>query len=352
MQKSAAAYVYVMTSLFFVVVALFLLLSLQKILWPFILAFVLAYIFNPLVEGLEGIGISRLLSSFLIVGVFVIAVMGFIAILLPFLIHQINTIIADIPVALNIIHKKLLSWNIAIPNWKEFRDILLQEMQNVDQNILGMITKHVKPILANLLTLADTLVLVILVPVLLYYFLRDWNHLRTKFIQIAPPRYHQDVLEWMRFVNISVIGFMQGQLIIMVTLGAWYILMLSIIGLQNAFFIGFLTGAIIFIPYVGAFIGVSIATLIAIIQFGDSTHLLMVWGVYALGQQAESFILTPVIVGKKVGLHAAWIILSLLAGGKIFGFLGVLLAVPSAAAIGATLRFIFGRYHSSSYYQT
>jgi predicted PurR-regulated permease PerM len=189
-----------------------------------------------------------------------------------------------------------------------------------------------------------------LVPVLTFYFLRDWRSLLTNLQALLPRPLEPVILRLAKEADEVLGGFLRGQLSVMMSLGAIYATGLTLVGIQFGFLIGFVAGLVSFVPYLGAFIGVSAALIAAMVQYGDSTHLLLVLLVFGIGQMSESFLLTPWLVGDRIGLHPVAVIFSILAGGQLFGFLGVLLALPTAAVAMVGLRFAHQRYTESHLY--
>jgi predicted PurR-regulated permease PerM len=189
-----------------------------------------------------------------------------------------------------------------------------------------------------------------LVPVLTFYFLRDWP-LLIKGLRELLPRPMEPTASRMANEADEVLGaFLRGQLSVMVCLGTIYAAGLTLVGIQFGFLIGFVAGLVSFVPYLGAFVGISAALIAALVQYGDFAHPLMVAAVFAIGMTCESFLLVPWLVGDRIGLHPVAVIFSVMAGGELFGFLGVLLALPTAAVAMVGLRYAHQRYTESDLY--
>lgn len=317
---------------------------LKPILWPFALSIVLAYIFDPITSFFDKFGFSRIFSSLIVVFIFLLLLFGFLATLLPIFVSQINAVMEIVPVGLEILTEKLNSVGITILEI----DVLKNEFI---QNIKGSLGSTAQIIIDNVSEIAQDAFFFVLVPIMLFYLLKDWESLRKTILKAVPPRMRVNFSELINDIDISVSGFLRGQLTVMFILGTFYSIALSILGLYYAIAIGVLTGILVFIPYVGAFIGVCIASLIGIIQYENVWSLLPIWGIFAFAQSVESVVLTPNIVGDKVGLHPVWIIFALMGGGLLFGFIGVLLAVPMATFIGTIVRFIFKQYLKTEFYE-
>ena len=334
----------IILTLIIMIILLISLSFLKPILWPFVLSIVLAYIFDPITTFFEKFGFSRILSSFIVVFIFLLLFFGFLATLLPIFVSQINAVIDIVPVGLKVLTEKLNSVGITILEI----DVLKNEFI---QNLKGSLGSTAQIIINNVSEIAQDAFFFVLVPIMLFYLLKDWESLRKIILKAVPPRLRIDFSELINNIDTSVSGFLRGQLTVMFILGAFYSIVLSVLGLYYAIAIGVLTGILVFIPYVGAFIGFCIASLVGIIQYEDVWRLLPIWGTFAFAQSIESVILTPNIVGDKVGLHPVWIIFALMGGGLLFGFIGVLLAVPMATFIGTIVRFMFKQYLKTEFYE-
>ena len=315
----------------------------KPILWPFVLSLVIAYIVDPVVHFFERFGLNRILSSLIVVLLFIILVFGFGATLLPILISQFSAVIDILPTAVDTLQLKLSAWGIEIPQFDVFKNKFIE-------TIKGSIGVTSQIAFNKVTSFAQDAFFFVLVPIMLFYLLKDWEKFGNLVIRAVPSRMRIDFSELVLNIDNSVAGFLRGQLTVMAILGTFYAVALSLTGLNYAIAIGLLTGLLVFIPYVGAFIGVCIATLIGVIQYNDIWELFVIWGLFAFAQTVESIVLTPNIVGDKVGLHPVWIMFALMSGGLLFGFIGVLLAVPVATLIGTLIKFAFKQYTNSSFY--
>ncbi|MGB1361245.1 MAG: AI-2E family transporter [Alphaproteobacteria bacterium] len=316
----------------------------KPILWPFVLSIVLAYIFDPITQFFERFGLNRVLSSLAVVLLFILIVFGFGATILPILISQLMAVVEIMPTAIAVMEAKFQTWGVSVPDLHLFKNNFIDTIKNS----IGT-TSQIAFTKAS--SFAQDAFFFVLVPIMLFYLLKDWANLRATVIKAVPYRFRVDMSELFENIDVSVAGFLRGQLTIMLILGSFYSVVLSLLGLNYAIAIGVLTGLLVFIPYVGAFIGVCIATLIGVIQYNDIFDILIIWGIFAFAQSVESVILTPNIVGDKVGLHPVWIMFALMAGGVLFGFIGVLLAVPMTTLFGTLVRFAFQQYTNSDFYK-
>jgi predicted PurR-regulated permease PerM len=188
------------------------------------------------------------------------------------------------------------------------------------------------------------------VPVLTFYFLRDWDVMVAQIRDLLPRPYLPTVSRLARESDEVLGGFLRGQFSVMLSLGSIYAIGLWAIGIDLGLLIGFVAGLVSFVPYLGAFVGVTSAVIATLVQHGDATHLLLVMGVFALGQTLEGFVLVPWLVGDRIGLHPVAVIFAIMAGGQLFGFLGVLLALPVAAVAMVLLRYAHEHYRRSGLY--
>ena len=327
---------------------------LSPILTPFVLSALLAWLGNPLVLRLERAGRSRN-TAVIIVFVLMSLILALTLILLiPLLEEQIRELILWLP--------RLAEWttNTVIPwleikfgiSLKQYVDPMSlvnlikghwQQAGGVAATVLGGISKSGLAILGWVATIS-------LIPVVTYYFLRDWQTMLSR-LQALVPRPVEPTFMKLAGESDAVLGnFMRGQISVMLVLGMVYALGLWIVGVEFGFLIGFIAGLVSFVPYLGAFVGISAALIAALVQGMDPMHLGLVVAVFMVGQTLESFFLTPWLVGDSIGLHPVAVIFSIMAGGQLFGFLGVLLALPVTAVVMVLLRYAHEQYTASNLY--
>jgi predicted PurR-regulated permease PerM len=193
--------------------------------------------------------------------------------------------------------------------------------------------------------------LLVITPVVAFYLLRDWDRIVIQIDSWLPRRYAETIREQVRAVDATLAGFLRGQGTVCLILAIYYGLGLSLAGLDFGLVIGLVAGLLSFVPYVGAIVGLLLSVGLALVQFDAWLPIAIVAAVFILGQVVEGNFLTPKLVGESVGLHPVWIIFALLAGGTLFGFVGLLLAIPAAAVIGVGVRFALDRYLVSAYYK-
>lgn len=326
---------------------------LGPILTPFITAAVLAYILNPLVDKLCHLKISRARGAFWVMLFAFFVLIGLLLVIVPMLIDQVNSMIARIPAIINWIQSRLLPWynqrlgeHIAI-NEATMMAWLRSNAASIQvylQNAMVMMMHQGSAIAVGLGNL-------VLLPLLLYYFLRDWHHWSTGLRKLVPRRYLTTYTRVTTKMDTVLGEFLRGQLLVMVIMGLLYGLGLMTVGLDSGFAIGMVAGILVFIPYLGAFTGLLLATLAAVLQFNSWLDIMMVWGVFGLGQLLESFFITPQIVGDRIGLSPFWVIFSLMAFGQLMGFVGMLIALPLAAICLVWLQEAKQTYLNSYFYR-
>jgi predicted PurR-regulated permease PerM len=216
--------------------------------------------------------------------------------------------------------------------------------------IAGWLARFIQSVLSSGIALANVLSLLFITPVVAFFLLRDWDHLLRRVDSWLPRQYAATIREQARLVDATLAGYLHGQLLVCLGVGIYYAAALTLIRLDFGLIIGVLAGILTFIPYVGFATGLVLALSLALLQFGTFSGVLLVVVVFAIGQVLESNVLAPKLVGKRVHLHPVWVIFALLAFGSVFGFLGVLLALPTAAVIGVLVRFALARYLASPLY--
>lgn len=332
---------------------LWLLSLLGPVLTPFLLAGILAYIWNPVVDRLQRLGLPRMLG---VAGV-VLAMIGIVAvlvlILLPLLIDEANRLMVRLPGAVALANDQLLPW------LQQNFGVRLKFDPAAIRQLLGDNLDAVQFILQKLYVSAKTgggtliaiLAILLLVPVVMFYLLLDWSHLLEQTGAIIPRRWHDKITTLARAVDAVLSEYLRGQILVMAILAAYYSLALWIAGLPSALSVGVLTGMLIFIPYLGFATGFTLALAVAGLQFEGWPPIIAVLIIFGIGQMLESFILTPFLVGDRIGLHPLAVIFALMAFGQLFGFFGVLLALPASAALLVALRELRRQYFASRFYQ-
>ena len=331
-----------------------LLWLLGPILTPFVIAALLGWLGDPLVDRLERSGRSRSVSVTLVFGLITLGLALALLVLVPMLWDQVMHLIDSLP--------RIAQWitGAAVP-WLEARfrisiapyvdaNYLLTLLQSHWKEAGGMAAYLIGRLSESGLALFALAANIALVPVLTFYFLRDWDVMVAQVRDLLPRPYLPTVSRLARESDEVLGGFLRGQFSVMLSLGTIYAVGLWAIGLDLGLLIGFVAGLVSFVPYLGAFVGVTSAVIATLVQHGDATHLLLVLGVFAIGQTLEGFVLVPWLVGDRIGLHPVAVIFAIMAGGQLFGFLGVLLALPVAAISMVLLRHAHDQYRRSGLY--
>ncbi|MBC7623029.1 MAG: AI-2E family transporter [Aeromicrobium sp.] len=327
-----------------------LLWVLSSILAPFLAAIILAYIFNPLVNWLAARNVSRTAGTVLAVLLLVIIVATLLVIVLPLFYKEISQLTALIPNFLEHLKSTVVPWlnsrlGIEIaPDPASFRQFMQDNLSDS-----GGIAKRVfVSVGTGGLAVVGILVTLALIPIVFFYVLRDWPLLVGNVNDMVPRRIHATVTGIAAEIDAVLSEFLRGQLLVMLIMAAFYVIGLWAVGLKFALPVGLITGLLVFVPYLGVGMGMVLGTVAAVIQFDALLGVALVWGVFGAGQIVESFFVTPKFVGQRIGLHPVAVIFALLAFGQVFGFFGVLLALPASAAILVGLRRLQARYRSSA----
>lgn len=330
-----------------------LLYWLAPVLTPFVFAAMLAYLGDPLVDRLERRGLSRTLAVLAVFLAMVFVLVLVLLLLVPMLERQLSHFIDQLP--------RYVAWFKATATpWLEAR--LGLELSSFDtQRIIEMLQQHwreaggLAAMVVGALSKSGFAVLawivnVMMIPVVTFYLLRDWDVLVERIRQLLPRPIEPTVSLLARESDLVLGGFLRGQLSVMVALGLIYTLGLWLIGIELALLIGMTAGLISFVPYLGTIVGMIAAVAVAVVQYQDFAHVALVLGVFGVGQLLEGFVLTPWLVGDRIGLHPVAVIFAVLAGGQLFGFLGILLALPVASIVMVLLRHAHQRYLASRLY--
>lgn len=326
---------------------------LSPILMPFLVGALLAYLTDPIVEKLEHWGMPRVLAVVIVMSLFFVVLILGVMILYPLLQNQILTLIDMIPLGISYVNEKVLP---------VIRDYVGVELTKLDvmsvktfiqeqwQAVGTWTAQILKTVSNSALSIILWLTNVFLIPVVMFYLLRDW-HLIIDAIQKILPRPVEPTIGLLTMQCDEVLGsFIRGQLLVMFILGVIYSIGLTLVGTPLSILIGMLSGLFSIVPYLGFAVGISTALIAAMIQYHDLYHIIGVLVVFGIGQILESSLLTPVLVGDKIGLHPVAVIFAILTGGHLFGFVGVLLALPISAVIMVLLRYAYYQYLQSSFY--
>ncbi len=335
-----------------IVLALFLYIF-SEILLPFVAGMALAYFLDPVADRLEKLGLSRIMATVLILGAFLVMMVIAVIIVAPLLATQLSDFAAKMPDYLSRLQALITGFD---PQWIEKRfGIDPADLRDALNSLLasgvGFVTAIFTSIWSSGVALFSLASLFIVTPVVAFYMLLDWDKMVAKVDSWVPRDYVHIVRQLATDINASTAGFVRGQGTLCLLLGVMYAVGLTLTGLNFGILIGLFAGLISFIPYVGSLVGLVLAIGVAFVQFWpDWMMVAAVALVFFIGQFIEGNILQPRLVGKSVGLHPVWLMFALFAFGALFGFVGLLIAVPSAAAIAVLVRFAISRYLDSPLY--
>jgi predicted PurR-regulated permease PerM len=325
----------------------------SEILLPFLAGLVLAYFLDPVADMLERLGLPRLAATLIIVLASVVALILGLILLLPLLGDQLGKLAASMPHYIAMLVER---FNLFAPVW--LKDLLAQSKTDVGGSV-GDFAARAGSWLATVLgsvwsgglALVNLVSLLIVTPVVAFYLLNDWDRMVAR-VDSWLPRAHADTIrDLARQMDAAMAGFIRGQGTVCLVLGIFYASALSFAGLSFGMLIGLVTGMLSFIPFVGAITGGVAAIGMALVQFWpDWLQIAIIAGIFALGQFIEGNFLSPKLVGDRIGLHPVWLMFALFAFGYLFGFVGLLMAVPLAAAAGVLIRFALAQYLSSPLY--
>lgn len=351
-------------------VVVFLLWALGDVLTPFILGGAVAYCLDPIADRLEKWGLSRVMSTIVITlsAVFIFVLLFLLVV--PTLIGQLGQLISQIGTFIENLPETWAGWKVTLqsrfPNLDLQGDFLQQQLTSIGTAIQARGGDLVAALLSSAQGLINVMVLVVIVPVVTFYMLMDWDRMVAQIDDLLPRDHQETVRDLGRQIDRTLASFIRGQGTVCLILGTYYAIALMIAGLNFGLIVGFIAGLISFIPYVGAVVGGVLAVGLALIQWWGGADLIdgktvdvarnwfaiiSVAVIFGIGQFFEGNILTPNLVGSSIGLHPVWLILALSVFGSLFGFVGMLVAVPVAAIIGVVARFLINEYKSGQLYK-
>ena len=339
--------------LMFTALAGLLFYLLGPILTPFVAAAILTYICNPLVQRLCRMKVPRTAAVLVVMLGGMLLLTGLLLIMLPLMFKEVSQLVARLPDWIETARANLL------PQLYQWFGVELQWDSNALKSMVmsnwqsaGKVAGQVLPWLGGKSSaLIENLVNLLLLPVAMFYLLRDWDIMLAKLDGLIPRHLHVTVREVSVEIDSVLAEFLRGQISVMLLMSVFYSVVLWAVGLEFALPIGIVAGMLVFIPYLGMVIGLLLATLVAVMQFTSFSGVLWVWGAFGAGQLIEGMLITPWLVGDRIGLHPLAVIFALLAFGQLFGFFGILLALPLSAALLVGLRHVRGWYLSSSMYR-
>jgi predicted PurR-regulated permease PerM len=325
---------------------------LSGILLPFVAGLAIAYLLNPLTDRLVKFGVNRMIAALLIITVAVLTFIVIILLVAPLVAGQLSSFIDTIPGYVTklqaMISNQSLPWlqkllGTGFSPQKSIGDLVSQGM--------GWITAFLQSLWSGGRALVSLFSLIVVTPVVAFYLIYDWHRMLRAVDSWIPLHQRETVHALAHEIDTTISGYVRGQAAVCLVLGSFYAVTLTLSGLNFGLLIGLISGLITFIPYVGSMTGLVLAVGVAVAQFWPHyTSIAIVLGIFLVGQFLEGNVLSPKLVGESVGLHPVWVIFALLAFGYLFGFVGLLVAVPMAATIGVLVRFALARYRQSSLY--
>ena len=322
---------------------------LGDVLFPFIAGSAIAYLLDPLADRLERLGCSRLLGVTLITVSALLVLVGAIAFLIPVFVQQLSELVAFIPEVLNSLKGFLQE---KAPNLIEPGSVLIGSLENAGEIVSTYGIAVISKVFSSAMGALNILLFILIVPVVMVYMLADWDHAVAKVDSWLPRDHAHWIRELVKEVDTVLAGFVRGQLTVCAILAVFYAVLLMIVGLPFGLAVGCIAGLVSFIPFVGALGGGALAIGIAVFEFwSEPWWILVVTGIFFAGQMLEGNFLTPKLVGRSIGLHPVWLLFALSVFGALFGFVGMLIAVPAAAAAGVFFRFGIRQYLNSNLYK-
>lgn len=339
----------------FVAVVLVLIWLLQPILTPFLVGLAIAYLGDPLVDRMESYRVNRTVAVAVVFLMFLALIALGLLVLVPLLMGEVSALVRDIPSFIEWLQQTtspLLVHYFGVDPFDFGVESLRSRLAANWQQAGGLASRILSEVTASGVALMTWVANMALIPVVVFYLLRDWDRLVETLRSLLPREVEPTAVKLAGQCDEVLSAFLRGQLLIMLLLGCIYATGLYIVGLELAVLIGMLAGLASIVPYLGFIVGILAASVAAIFQFQDAMHIVYVAIVFGIGQVLEGTVLTPLLVGDRIGLHPVAVIFAVLAGGQLFGFVGILLALPVAAVIMVFVRHFHETYRSSEYYSS
>jgi predicted PurR-regulated permease PerM len=325
---------------------------LRGALMPFVAGMGVAYLLDPVADRLERLGLPRTAAALLIVFAFLLVVVMVLVVLVPILTDQIADLVARAPAYIDELRREVQ------PLFRKLRaSLTATQVAQVDEaikshvgDIVGWIGQIVGGILSGGAALLGVLGLMFIMPVVAFYMIRDWDRLVAHLDSLLPRQNAETIRQLAREIDDRLSGFVRGQALVCLLLGAWYAIGLTLVGLDFGLLLGTGAGILSIIPYLGNIVGLGTSLLLAVAQFDSWVPVALVAAVFVSGQVLEGNFISPKIVGDRVGLHPVWLLFAVTAGAALRGITGALLAVPVAAALGVLVRHAVQRYRDSALY--
>lgn len=336
-------------------IALFLwfLILVKSILLPFVVGMLAAYFLDPAVRRLRGSGWSRGMSAAVITVSFFAITIGLCVLLVPLAAHQLTALLKNLPDYITSLQTR---YGDQIQHYlsrlgSEQVDTIKDSIGGYSGQMMSWAGQVATSALQSGLAILNILSLIFITPIVAFYLLRDWHVVVGRFYGLLPREYAHTIREQLHEIDLTLSGFIRGQTNVCLLMALYYGVALPVMGLNSGLLIGILSGLLLFIPFVGFASCFVLSLIVTLFQFPDSTHIIAIVAIYGVGMILESSLLTPRLVGGKVGLHPLWIIFGMLAGASLFGFVGILISVPVTAVVGVLVRFAIAHYLRSTFYK-
>jgi len=329
--------------------------AVEPILLPFVLGMFVAYLMDPLVWRLQRLGVSRTSATAIITLSLCALIVALFMWLVPMLYEQLNHLIARAPTILNQVEGSVRGW--ASPLLQRLNDLtgtnseaLPTDSADLVQRSVGGVSELASRLFSSGAALINLTGLLLITPIVCFYLIRDWPAVVKNVDNMLPLAYADDIRQQLRVINRTLASYLRGQVMVMMIMSVFYIILFSMIGLNFGLVLGLLAGCVVIVPYLGSILSIGLGLIVAYGQYGIETNFFLVLAAFGIGQVIEQQILTPKIIGDRVGLHPLWLLFGMLAGAVLLGFVGVLLALPLTAVIGVLVKFAVKRYLKSGLY--
>ncbi len=326
----------------------------REILLPFVAGITIAYLLNPLLIRLAKFNVSRSLATILILSVFFISLAILLGLLIPPLYQEVLQLAERAPEYVDALWTRLQPYLEIVEervNENDLDQSLRDALKSNIGNALGAGTELLGGVLSGGRTLAKLGTFLVVTPLVAFFMMIEWQSMVSWVDDLLPRRQYDQIRELLASIDKKIAGFVRGQLLVALSLGVLYAVALSFVGLQFGFTIGMAAGLLSIIPLFGSVVGLIISVGVAYLQSPDLVFILTVAGIFLIGQLMEGNFIAPKLMSQSVGLHPLWILFALMAGGALFGIVGLVLAVPVAASVGVLLSFTLEQYKESRYYK-
>ncbi len=314
------------------IASVFLITYLFDILLPFFIGIFIAFLLDPIVDWFENKKLNRAFGTTVVLIIFIVIISMITLLILPLLLSQIKSFLIDFPEVTNNLNKKI---NLLI-NYFQKKIVFTNASSNINEflpNITDFFTGFLRKIISSSLAIFNIISLLLLTPIVSWYFLKDWDKILKSTFSVVPPKYKTLTIDYARNINTIFDSYLRGQILVSIILSFFYFLSFYFLGLNYSLFVGIFAGSFSFIPFVGIIISLFITSMLTYLQFMDVYLLLYVVLIFFMGQLLESNFLTPKLIGKKLGLHPLIVLLAIFIFGALFGILGIIFATPLMATI-------------------